>query len=104
MTGRPIEIGQLEWFLPERAKAGGQIEREDRTEPCQSVDQSGEAADCGGRLRSRRPDQRLSVVGGGFPVTVFEAFHDLGGVLRYGIPEFRLPNTLIDDVVGKITR
>jgi cation diffusion facilitator CzcD-associated flavoprotein CzcO len=38
----------------------------------------------------------------GFPVTVFEAFHDLGGVLRYGIPEFRLPNALIDDVVGKI--
>ena len=28
----------------------------------------------------------------GFPVTVFEAFHELGGVLRYGIPEFRLPN------------
>ena len=40
----------------------------------------------------------------GFPVTVFEAFHELGGVLRYGIPEFRLPNTLIDDVVGKIKR
>lgn len=38
----------------------------------------------------------------GFPVTIFEAFHDLGGVLRYGIPEFRLPNTLIDDVVEKI--
>ncbi|MEI7536717.1 MAG: sulfide/dihydroorotate dehydrogenase-like FAD/NAD-binding protein, partial [Comamonadaceae bacterium] len=38
----------------------------------------------------------------GFPVTVFEAFHALGGVLRYGIPEFRLPNELIDDVVGKI--
>ena len=34
----------------------------------------------------------------GYPVTVFEAFHELGGVLRYGIPEFRLPNELIDDV------
>ncbi|NJD31125.1 MAG: sulfide/dihydroorotate dehydrogenase-like FAD/NAD-binding protein, partial [Gammaproteobacteria bacterium] len=34
---------------------------------------------------------------------VFEAFHELGGVLRYGIPEFRLPNDLIDDVVEKIT-
>ena len=40
----------------------------------------------------------------GFPVTVFEAFHELGGVLRYGIPEFRLPNELIDDVVEKIKR
>ena len=34
---------------------------------------------------------------------MFEAFHALGGVLRYGIPEFRLPNELIDDVVNKIT-
>ena len=33
---------------------------------------------------------------------MFEAFHELGGVLRYGIPEFRLPNELIDDVVEKI--
>jgi len=38
----------------------------------------------------------------GCDVTVFEAFHELGGVLRYGIPEFRLPNELIDDVVMKI--
>ena len=36
-------------------------------------------------------------------MTVFEAFHQLGGVLRYGIPEFRLPNELIDDVEKKIT-
>ncbi len=35
-------------------------------------------------------------------MTVFEAFHVLGGVLRYGIPEFRLPNQLVDDVVEKI--
>lgn len=32
----------------------------------------------------------------GHHVTVFEAFHKLGGVLRYGIPEFRLPNEIID--------
>jgi glutamate synthase (NADPH/NADH) small chain len=32
----------------------------------------------------------------GHQVTVFEAFHKLGGVLRYGIPEFRLPNDIID--------
>ena len=38
----------------------------------------------------------------GYPVTVFEAFHELGGVLRYGIPEFRLPNRLIDHVVERI--
>ncbi len=32
----------------------------------------------------------------GHDVTIFEAFHKLGGVLRYGIPEFRLPNEIID--------
>lgn len=32
----------------------------------------------------------------GHSVTIFEAFHKLGGVLRYGIPEFRLPNEIID--------
>lgn len=32
----------------------------------------------------------------GFDVTVFEALHQIGGVLKYGIPEFRLPNILVD--------
>jgi glutamate synthase (NADPH/NADH) small chain len=32
----------------------------------------------------------------GYAVTVFEALHALGGVLRYGIPEFRLPNEVLD--------
>jgi glutamate synthase (NADPH/NADH) small chain len=100
---RPIEIGQLEWFLPQRART---------FEPDAALT----------RL-SGRPDPWLAavkppvaVVGSGpaglinayllaadgYPVTVFESFHELGGVLRYGIPEFRLPNQLIDDVVAKI--
>lgn len=32
----------------------------------------------------------------GFNVTVFEALHEIGGVLKYGIPEFRLPNAIVD--------
>ncbi len=32
----------------------------------------------------------------GYQVTVFEALHELGGVLRYGIPEFRLPNNIVE--------
>lgn len=32
----------------------------------------------------------------GYDVTVFEALHEFGGVLKYGIPEFRLPNKIID--------
>ncbi|HET7202174.1 MAG TPA: sulfide/dihydroorotate dehydrogenase-like FAD/NAD-binding protein [Steroidobacteraceae bacterium] len=102
-TRRPIEIGQLEWFLPQHDKLVN--------------------PDVAGRFArvvspwARADKPPIAVVGSGpsglinayllaaegFPVTVFEAFHELGGVLRYGIPEFRLPNALIDDVVQKIT-
>ena len=101
-TKRPIEIGQLEWFLPQREKLVG-MSPEERFAGVVSP-----------WAKAEKPP--IAVVGSGpsglinayllaaegFPVTVFEAFHELGGVLRYGIPEFRLPNELIDDVVGKI--
>jgi glutamate synthase (NADPH/NADH) small chain len=41
----------------------------------------------------------------GYDVTVFEALHELGGVLKYGIPEFRLPNVIVDveiDIMKKM--
>jgi glutamate synthase (NADPH/NADH) small chain len=38
----------------------------------------------------------------GHHVVVFEALHDTGGVLRYGIPEFRLPKAIIDVEVGRL--
>ena len=100
---RPIEIGQLEWYLPQSMK----LSRD-------PVDDVGEVVSPW--AKADRPP--IAVVGSGpsglinayllskegFPVTVFEAFHELGGVLRYGIPEFRLPNELVDDVVEKIRR
>ncbi|MCK4236526.1 MAG: FAD-dependent oxidoreductase, partial [Candidatus Krumholzibacteria bacterium] len=60
--------------------------------------------------------EKVAVVGGGpaglacafylgrqgYPVTVFEAEGVLGGVLRFGIPEYRLPNLLLDKVVASI--
>ncbi|MEN0128950.1 MAG: sulfide/dihydroorotate dehydrogenase-like FAD/NAD-binding protein, partial [Brevundimonas sp.] len=98
-----MSIGQLEWFLPERDKL---------------VNPDGDAARFASfpdpwTMAAKPP---VAIVGSGpsglinayllaaegFPVTVFEAFHELGGVLRYGIPEFRLPNSLIDDVVRKV--
>lgn len=108
ITGRPIEIGQLEWYLPERERLNAKEHPENRDDewknyvtPWQKAEKppiavvgSGPAGLINAYLLSTE----------GFPVTVFEAFHDLGGVLRYGIPEFRLPNALIDDVVGKIDR
>lgn len=99
----PIAIGQLEWFLPEREKivnpdaaarrfADVRNPWEVAGHPPVAIVGSGPAGLINAYLLSAE----------GFPVTVFEAFHALGGVLRYGIPEFRLPNELIDDVVGKI--
>ena len=35
----------------------------------------------------------------GYPVTIFEALHAFGGVLRYGIPQFRLPKEIVDEDV-----
>ncbi|MDR0991209.1 MAG: sulfide/dihydroorotate dehydrogenase-like FAD/NAD-binding protein [Propionibacteriaceae bacterium] len=99
----PMSIGQVEWFLPEwdkQAHPGGAQQRfKDVPDPWTTglkppiaIIGSGPAGLINAYLLARE----------GFPVTVFEAFHELGGVLRYGIPEFRLPNQLIDDVVEKI--
>jgi len=38
----------------------------------------------------------------GYDVTVFEALHEIGGVLKYGIPEFRLPNSVVDVEINSL--
>ncbi|MBQ0143546.1 MAG: bifunctional dihydroorotate dehydrogenase B NAD binding subunit/NADPH-dependent glutamate synthase [Prevotellaceae bacterium] len=38
----------------------------------------------------------------GYDVTVFEALHEIGGVLKYGIPEFRLPNSIVDVEINNL--
>lgn len=40
----------------------------------------------------------------GCEVTVYEAFHEPGGVLRYGIPDFRLPNEVIDAEIANLKK
>ena len=100
----PMSIGQVEWFLPEWDKVAHPGQALDRlkgrpdpwvvgTKPPVAIVGSGPSGLINAYLLARE----------GYPVTVFEAFHELGGVLRYGIPEFRLPNALIDDVVEKIS-
>ena len=100
---RPMSIGQIEWFLPEWDKAahpGRALARLEGTpdpwltgdKPPIAVIGSGPSGLINAYLLARA----------GHPVTIFEAFHELGGVLRFGIPEFRLPNSLIDDVAAKI--
>ena len=107
LTERPIEIGQVEWYLP-------QSEKMLDPDANFSIDDSNSLWENPWAKAEKPP---IAIVGSGpagminayllakegYPVTVFEAFHELGGVLRYGIPEFRLPNELIDDVEKKIT-
>lgn len=86
---KSVAIGRLERFIADWERATGKIavpEVKPETGKKVAVVGSGPAglvvaADC------RRE---------GHHVTIFEAFHKLGGVLRYGIPEFRLPNEIID--------
>jgi glutamate synthase (NADPH/NADH) small chain len=92
----PVAIGHLERFVAdwERAQPLG----EDRKLPWRNervaVIGSGPAGlVCAGELA------RL-----GYPVTVFEGLHAAGGVLRYGIPEFRLPNEVLDWEIGLLER
>jgi glutamate synthase (NADPH/NADH) small chain len=40
----------------------------------------------------------------GYDVTVFEALHEIGGVLKYGIPEFRLPNSIVDIEINNLKK
>ena len=40
----------------------------------------------------------------GCDVTVFEALHEIGGVLKYGIPEFRLPNSIVDVEINNLEK
>ena len=103
LNKRPIEIGQIEWYLPQSERILNPDDDFAVTEhenpwakaekPPIAIVGSGPAGMINAYLLAKQ----------GYPVTVFEAFHELGGVLRYGIPEFRLPNELIDDVERKIT-
>ena len=40
----------------------------------------------------------------GYDVTVFEALHEIGGVLKYGIPEFRFPNSVVDVEIDNLKK
>ena len=100
---KSMSIGQLEWFLPEWEKLADPVGLAARfrglDDPWQQAVRPPVA------IVGSGPSGLITaylLAAEGFPVTVFEAFHELGGVLRYGIPEFRLPNQLIDDVVAKI--
>lgn len=95
--GRPIAIGHLERFVADRVRQQGLDEPE---------------------APARSTGRRVAVVGSGpaglacasdllrlgHEVTVFEALHEAGGVLVYGIPEYRLPKAVVAAEVDRLRR
>lgn len=96
--GRPaVAIGYLERFAADSARNSG----DDALPACDApngkkiaVVGSGPAA--------------LSFAGDmvrrGYDITIYEALHEIGGVLKYGIPEFRLPNAVVDVEIDALRR
>ena len=90
----PVAIGRLERWLGDLAIAEGWT-KESHIEPNRfkvGIIGSGPAGmACAADLAKA-----------GCAVTVYEALHEPGGVLRYGIPEFRLPNAVVDAEIGNL--
>ena len=99
MGHQPVAIGYLERFCADYANA-----------QTTSNPQTGEAANASRACNKPTSATKIAVVGSGpagltfagdaakygYEVHVFEALHEIGGVLKYGIPEFRLPNAIVD--------
>ncbi len=92
--GEPVAIGRLERFVADWALAN--LDLAVKKPPAQNrkvaVIGSGPAGlACAGDLAKL-----------GYQVTIFEAFHTAGGVLMYGIPEFRLPKSLVQAEIDQL--
>ncbi len=93
----PLAIGDLERFVADYERATGQVglpERAPSTGKKVAIIGSGPAGlSCAGDLVLK-----------GHDVTVFEALHEIGGVLVYGIPEFRLPKEIVRNEVENMRK
>lgn len=87
--GQAVAIGYLERFAADYERLSGHMSL-----PPKAADKGIKVAVVGSGPAG------LSCAGDliklGYQVTVYEALHEIGGVLKYGIPEFRLPNAIVD--------
>jgi len=95
--GEPVAIGRLERFAADYEREHGGSPEPERAPPTGrrvAVVGAGPAGlTCAGELARR-----------GHEVTIFEAFHKPGGVLVYGIPEFRLPKAIVQAEVDALKK
>lgn len=92
--GEAVAIGRLERFVGDYALESGLTvgDSENKKSEKIAVIGSGPAGlGCAGEL-----------INLGYEVTMFEALHETGGVLRYGIPEFRLPKSIVDKEIENL--
>ena len=92
--GKSVAIGHLERFVADWAMREGNTSAETQADVNKRIAVVGSGPGglaCAGELRRM-----------GYEVTLFEALHTLGGVLRYGIPEFRLPRAIVDYEIEKL--
>ena len=93
--GEPVGIGRLERFVADYVMERNETPSAmiEKNEIKVAVVGAGPAGiTCAGELAKK-----------GYEVTLFEALHELGGVLMYGIPEFRLPKELVKKEIQKVT-
>ncbi len=93
--GRPVAIGHLERFVADWAQ-----QHADALAPAARRTAGGSVAIVGSGPAGLTAAGELAKLG--HDVTVFEAFHAAGGVLIYGIPEFRLPKDIVQAEVDRL--
>ena len=97
MNSEPVAIGYLERFAADYERESGQTVL---PEISASNDIKVAVVGSGPSGLSFAGD----MVKKGFDVYVFEALHEIGGVLKYGIPEFRLPNHIVDVEIDNLRK
>ena len=97
--GKPVAIGALERFAADYERALG---ARDAQGPASAHACAGRVAVVGSGPAGLTCAADLARMG--YSVVVFESLHSTGGVLRYGIPEFRLPKIIVDEEVEYVKR